>query len=174
MAQRGYAALLVTGGAAHNPPMYYLANGAKVTERSVLVKQPGEEPMLFVVAMEREEARRSGLRVMDHGLGAANRAVQGRRRQPAASQRALAGRAAARGGRGAAAPWPPMARPTLGAAYELMTALSELHPELNFVGEFGNTVLRRPWSPRAPDEVKRIRRGGQEDHAGGGRHGGVS
>ena len=29
----------------------------------------------------------------------------------------------------------------LGAAYELMTALSELHPKLNFVGEFGNTVL---------------------------------
>ena len=28
--------------------MYYLANGAKVTERSVLVKKTGEEPMLFV------------------------------------------------------------------------------------------------------------------------------
>src|SRR5207237_3036548 len=65
MEQRGYAALLVTGGAAHNPPMYYLANGAKVTERTVLVKKQGEAPMLFVDAMEREEARRSGLRVMD-------------------------------------------------------------------------------------------------------------
>jgi Xaa-Pro aminopeptidase len=65
MEERGYAALLAMGGTAHNPPMYYLANGATITERSVLVKRRGEAPVLFVDSMEREEAARSGLRVID-------------------------------------------------------------------------------------------------------------
>ena len=56
MAERGQDALLVVGSAAHNPPMYYLANGANVTGHSVLVKKRGEAPILFVSAMEREEA----------------------------------------------------------------------------------------------------------------------
>ena len=29
-----------------------------------------------------------------------------------------------------------------GAAYELLTALSELHPQLTFVGEFDDTTLQ--------------------------------
>jgi hypothetical protein len=38
MAERRYAGLLVLGSAAHNAPMYYLANGASVTEHTALVK----------------------------------------------------------------------------------------------------------------------------------------
>ncbi len=63
MAERNYDALLVTGGSVNNPAMYYLANGASVTERTVLVKKRGKEPVLFVSSMERDEAAQSGLRV---------------------------------------------------------------------------------------------------------------
>src|SRR5713101_72531 len=128
MAKRGYAALLAMGGAAHNPPMYYLANGDKVGERTVLVKKQGEEPMLFVDAMEREEARRSGLRVMDKASARLRdqiKAAGGDRLQ--ATARWVGGllrEAGVEGGTVAT-----YGAADMGAAYELMTALSELHPQ---------------------------------------------
>ena len=161
MAKRGYAALLVMGGAAHNPPMYYLANGAKVTERTVLVKKQGEEPMLFVEAMEREEARRSGLRVMDQAsarlreqmkLAGGNR-LQGTARWIGGLLREAGVESGTVAAYGAA---------DLGAAYELMTALSELHPQFSFVGEFGDTVLEAAMVTKSPEEIKRIRAVGKK------------
>jgi len=161
MAQRGYTALLVMGGAAHNPPMYYLANGAKVTERTVLVKKQGEEPVLFVESMEREEARRSGLRVMDQA------SARLREQLKAAGGNRLQANALWIGGllreagveSGTVATY---GAADLGAAYELMTALSELHPKLNFVGEFGNTVLETAMVTKSPEEIKRIRAVGKK------------
>src|SRR3970040_3078424 len=65
MAERNYDALLVSGGAANNPPMYSLANGAKVTEATILVKKRGEDPVIFANPMERDEAAKAGLRVIE-------------------------------------------------------------------------------------------------------------
>ena len=150
MARRGYTALLVTGGAAHNPPMYYLANGAKVTERTVLVKKQGEEPVLFVESMEREEARRSGLKVMDQAsarLREQMKAAGGDRLQASARWLGgLLGEAGVESGTVAT-----YGAADMGAAYELMTALSELHPKLNFVGEFGGTVLEAAMVTKSPE-----------------------
>src|SRR6185369_7111819 len=156
MAKRGYAALLALGGAAHNPPMYYLSNGAKVTERTVLVKKQGEEPVLFVESMEREEARRSGLKVMDQAsarLREQLRAAGGDRLQGTA--RWLGGllrEAGVESGTVAA-----YGAADLGGGYELLTALSELHPQYNFVGEFTNGVLDAAMVTKSPEEIKRIR-----------------
>lgn len=156
MAERGYAALLAMGGSAHNPPMYYLSNGAKVTERAVLVKKQGQEPMLFVDSMEREEARRSGLPVVDQTsarLREQLRAAGGDRLQGTA--RWLGGllrEAGVESGTVAA-----YGAADLGAGYELLTALSELHPQLNIVGEFSNSVLDAAMVTKSPEEVKRIR-----------------
>src|SRR5258706_15288998 len=131
MAERGYAALLALGGTAHNPPMYYLANGAKVTERTVLVKKQGLAPRLFVESMEREEARRSGLEVMDTAsarLREQLRAAGGGRLQGTA--RWLGGllREAGVGGGTVAA----YGAAHLGAGYGLVAALSELFPPFKF------------------------------------------
>ena len=61
MAERGYDALMVNGPSTNNPVMYYLSNGAKVGEGTILVKKRGQPPVLIVNLMERDEAARSGL-----------------------------------------------------------------------------------------------------------------
>jgi Xaa-Pro aminopeptidase len=61
--EAGLAAVLVLGDAAHNPPMYYLTGGGHISDAALFMK-PGEPPTLYCHAMEREEAAKSGLRVV--------------------------------------------------------------------------------------------------------------
>ncbi|HXF83794.1 MAG TPA: Xaa-Pro peptidase family protein [Anaerolineales bacterium] len=63
MQARNLDAILVFGNAEHNPPMYYLTGGGHVA-KAVLIKKRGEPAVLYVNAMEREEAEKSGLRVI--------------------------------------------------------------------------------------------------------------
>ena len=65
MQQRNLDALLVSGGTHENPCMYYLANGAKVGASTLAIKQRSHAPVLIVVGMERDEAAKSGLQVID-------------------------------------------------------------------------------------------------------------
>ena len=161
MTERNYAALLALGGTAHNPPMYYLANGATITEHSVLVKKRGEEPLLFVDSMEREEARRSGLRVVDQTAARLRehlRASGGDRLQ--ATARWLGGMLREAGVEsGTVATY---GAADAGAAYELITALGELNPQLNFVGEFDRSLLQAAMLTKSPEEIRRIRAVGRK------------
>jgi Xaa-Pro aminopeptidase len=59
-------AILVIGNATHNPPMYYLTGGGHVSD-AILIKKCGEEAVLFCNDMEREEASKSGLKVIPMG-----------------------------------------------------------------------------------------------------------
>ncbi|NDJ34265.1 MAG: aminopeptidase P family protein [Chloroflexi bacterium] len=63
MEERGFDALIVYGPAEGNAPLRYLSNGAKVTHATV-VKKRGEQPVLVVGGMERDEAARSGLPIV--------------------------------------------------------------------------------------------------------------
>jgi Xaa-Pro aminopeptidase len=63
MAERGFDAFVVMGGASGNPALAYLTNGAKVTHGYAL-KRRGRPPVLVVNAMERGEAAKSGLPVV--------------------------------------------------------------------------------------------------------------
>lgn len=161
MEERGCAALLVMGGTAHNPPMYYLANGAVITESSVLVKRRGEEPVLFVGSMEREEAQRSGLSVIDGTAARLHeqmRAANGNRlRATARWMGDMLREAGVESGTVAA-----YGNADAGAAYEVLTALSELHPQLNFVGEFDHTLLDAAMITKGPDEIRRMRAVGKK------------
>jgi Xaa-Pro aminopeptidase len=65
MQERGLDALVVNGASLNNPVMYYLINGAQVGEGTILVKKRGEAPKLLVNLMERDEAAKSGLEVLD-------------------------------------------------------------------------------------------------------------
>ena len=56
-------ALLVFGHAEHNPPMYYFVGGGHVSH-AILIKKRGEEPVLFHGDMERDEAAKSGLKLV--------------------------------------------------------------------------------------------------------------
>lgn len=65
MQAREFDALVVTGPSSNNPVMYYLANGGKLSEGTILVKKRGESPTLIVSPMERDEAARTGLHVIE-------------------------------------------------------------------------------------------------------------
>lgn len=66
MAEKNFDAILVLGNASHNPPMYYLTGGGHVNS-ATLIKKYGQEAVLFCNDMEREEAARSGLKVIPYG-----------------------------------------------------------------------------------------------------------
>ncbi|HJN41862.1 MAG TPA: hypothetical protein QF589_07115, partial [Anaerolineales bacterium] len=65
MAERDLDALFVSGGVRDNPAMHYLANGAKVGEYTLLIKKRAAEPVLIAIGMERDEAAKSGLQVIE-------------------------------------------------------------------------------------------------------------
>lgn len=54
------SAILVYGSADHNPAMMYFTGHVHVSQGALLIK-PGETPILFFNAMEREEAAKTGL-----------------------------------------------------------------------------------------------------------------
>jgi len=62
-------AVIVLGNAENNPPMYYLTGGGHVNH-AVLIKKRDEPPVLYCNAMEREEAEKSGLKVIPLSTGA--------------------------------------------------------------------------------------------------------
>ena len=66
MQEKNLDGIIVLGNATHNPPMYYLTGGGHVSA-AVLIKKRGEEAVLFCNDMEREEAAKSGLKVVPFG-----------------------------------------------------------------------------------------------------------
>ena len=66
METRDLDAILVIGPGQHNPPMVYLTGGAHLTQANLLKKR-GEEPVLFYMPMERDEAARTGLKTSSLG-----------------------------------------------------------------------------------------------------------
>ncbi|MEK7442334.1 MAG: hypothetical protein AABZ78_16160, partial [Chloroflexota bacterium] len=65
MTERDIDALIVTGSSHANPILYYLVNGANVGEVTTVIKKRNEPPVIFANSMERDEAAKSGLRVVD-------------------------------------------------------------------------------------------------------------
>jgi len=62
MADRGFDAIVVMGEAEANHILKYMTNHAMITQ-GIVVKQRGEDPVLIVGGMERDEAAKSGLTV---------------------------------------------------------------------------------------------------------------
>src|SRR3972149_323458 len=69
MKARNLDAIVILGNAEHNPPMYYFTGGGHVS-KAVLIKKRDHPAVLYVNAMEREEAQKSGLNVIPLRLGA--------------------------------------------------------------------------------------------------------
>lgn len=65
MQARNLDVILVIGHAEHNPPMYYFVGGGHVSH-ATLIKKRGEEAVLFHNDMERDEAAKSGLKLMPY------------------------------------------------------------------------------------------------------------
>ncbi len=159
LSQHDLDALLVIGPAQHNPPMTYLTGGGHLTH-AVLVRRRGEEPVLFYQPMEREEAAATGLSTRDlsaypyqdylkqvegdHAL------AQALRYRALLTDLGLTqGRVVLEG------------RVNLGPAFAVFTALQRLMPDLELVGQSGDSVLMQARATKDEAEVARIRRMGQ-------------
>jgi Xaa-Pro aminopeptidase len=152
-------ALLVTGPAQHNPPMYYMTGGAHLTHADVIKKQ-GSEPILFYAPMEREEAAATGLRsknINDYNLndllqrseGDVFKATVERYQMMLNEAQVSAGRLGIYGHIDA------------GTAFAIFTALSQQMPELEIIGAYNDSVLLEAMATKDETEIERIRKMGQ-------------
>lgn len=160
MQERGFDALYVVGPSLNNPVMYYMVNGAHVGEGSVLVKKRGEEPTLLVNLMERDEAAKSGLQVVDpqkydylsilNEEGGDRLKAALRFREKMFSDLGVRGKAAIYGQR------------EIGAFLAFANAFNARQNGVELVGEYADNVFETAWITKDEDEIDRIRRVGMQ------------
>ena len=160
MAERGFDALVVTGPAINNPVMYYLSNGAQVTEQTMLVKKRSQPPTLIVNPMERDEAAKPGLPVIERSkydpLRILNEEHGNRLR---AAVRFFEAVFADLGVRGTVALY---GRAEQGQTMALVHEFNARRNGVSLVGEFADTVFDAAWTTKDRDEVERIRAVGRK------------
>ena len=155
MQARNLDTLLVFGDALHNPPMVYFTGVHHVTGALLVIKR-GQEPLLICHNMERDEAALTGLPIrsltdydyrailkqsnQDHLL--ANARMFQRILTDAGVTK---GRAAVYG------------QQDIGNSYGLLNAISELMPELEFVGELHDSAIMQARATKDPNEIARLR-----------------
>ncbi len=159
MQSKNLDAILVVGNATHNPPMYYLTGGGHVNA-ATLIKKRGERAALFCNDMEREEAAKSGLKVVPYSTynyEALLKEAQGDPAFAAAirykrmfSDQGVHGRVGIYG------------HTDLGSAFAIFTLLQSLMPELILVGETRDASLfMYAMETKDEAEVARIRKMGK-------------
>jgi Xaa-Pro aminopeptidase len=159
MQARNIDALLVLGDALHNPSMVYFTGVTHVTDGALIVKR-GEEPILYFNPMERDEATKSGLET--RSLSPFNyKQLFDESGQNALIAKAkllhlvledagvTAGRVAMYGNRDA------------GEALGLVDALRERMPEIEFVGEYSDSVILGARATKDAAEIEQMRDVGQ-------------
>lgn len=159
MQSKDLDAILVIGNAAHNPPMYYLTGGGHVSG-ATLIKKRGEGATLFCNDMERDEAAKSGLKIIPYSTYNYEQLLKEAQGDPAFAaairykrmfiDHGVHGRVGLYG------------HTELGSAYAIFTLLKELLPEIEFVGETRDASLfMYAMETKDETEVARIRKMGQ-------------
>lgn len=158
MQDRKLDGLLIFGDAEHNPPMYYFVGGGHVSE-ALLIKKVGKEPVLFYNDMERDEAARSGLKIVSYSefptadfleeAGGDEGVALALRFRTILSEYGLsAGRVAVFG------------KMEFSRLFGLIKGLTDLMPQVDFIGEIENSILLRAMETKEDVEVARIRQMG--------------
>ena len=155
MEERELDALFVSGGTRDNPAMHYLANGAQVGEYTLLIKKRTEEPVLIVLGMERDEAAKSGLRVIDrsryklaqllHQEDGNSMAAHARMISAIFTELKVSGNVGLYG------------REEQGFTIAMFSELRARLPEISFIGEPTPNVLQLAQITKDEAEMKRIR-----------------
>jgi Xaa-Pro aminopeptidase len=152
-------AILVLGNASHNPAMYYMTGGGHVSE-ATLIKKFGTEPVLYCNDMERDEAAKSGLKVipystynleslLDEAEGDHATAFAIRLKRMFIEQ-GVSGRVGIYG------------NSDLGSAFVILSHLQILMPEIELVGETrDNSLFMYAMETKDEAEVARIRKMGK-------------
>jgi Xaa-Pro aminopeptidase len=152
-------AILVTGPAQHNPYMYYMTGGGHMTQGD-LIKKRDADPVLFYYPMERDEAAKTGLatkNLTDYDYeellkvagGKQGKAVAMRYQKMLADLGVTSGRMAVYG------------RVNVGGFYGVLSVLGNLMPDLEIVGEVGDSVLLQAMATKDENEIDRMRNIGQ-------------
>ncbi len=160
MGDRGFEAILVIGNATHNPPMYYLTGGGHVSN-AILVKKRQDVAVLFCNDMEREEAARSGLKIVTMGSYPWQEMLKQAGGDVALMSamrlaRMLADCQVNRGKVGI------YGQTDISAAYAMLAHLKHLTPDLEIVGEpRDGSLFMYAMETKDEAEVERIRRMGR-------------
>ena len=149
MQARDMAGLLVVGNAQHNPPMTYLTGGGHVSS-AVLIQKRGTPPVLFCNNMEREEAAKSGLKIMPLAFAPLRQLLQ----EDAAQMFAEAGLQQGRVG--------VYGQADVSTVLLALANLQKSMPGLSFIGEStDDNIFMRAMETKDAAEVERIRRMGR-------------
>jgi Xaa-Pro aminopeptidase len=141
-------AILILGNAENNPPMYYFT-GAGHVSNAALFKKPGLNPVLYCNAMERDEAAKSGLRVIPLQTGATD-ALTKHPKEIFEEQEINSGRLGLYG------------KLDVGEVLNMTNAIREALPQLELIGEgLENSIFMRAMETKDQDEVARIRKMGK-------------
>jgi Xaa-Pro aminopeptidase len=160
MQDKNLDAFIVFGHAENNPPMTYLTGGGHVSH-ATLIKKRGEEATLFFGDMERDEAAKSGLKLIPYSKYDMTDLAKRANRDGllAAAMRCelmfkdlgiSSGRVGVYG------------TYDLGAIFGLLSHLQKLMPELEFVGEAReDSIFMHAMETKDETEVARIRKMGK-------------
>lgn len=156
MNERNIDALIVTGASHANPIMYYLVNGASVGEVTTLIKKRGEAPVIFANSMERDEAAKSGLLVVDRNAFDPWRLLNEEKgdQLKAKARLLLAMLDSLNVKRGRVAVY---GREEQGAAFVLWNEVMKMNPAIEIVGEYADTIFDLARQTKDADEIVRIK-----------------
>lgn len=160
MQARALDAFIVFGNAENNPPMYYLTGGGHVSHATI-IKKRGEEPVYFFNDMERDEAAKSGLKLIPYTTYDYTEMMkQANDNQLLASalryQRMFADVGVTSGRVGVYGHY------DVSSVFGALQHLQTLMPGLEFVGEARDeSIFLRAMETKDENEVARIRKMGQ-------------
>ena len=160
MQARNIEAIIVFGNAEHNPPMYYLTGGGHVSH-ATLIKRRGSEATLFFGDMERDEAAKSGLKLIPYSTYDFEEIFKKANRNSllagAMRLELMLKDAGVESGRvGVYGTY------DIGPVFGLLTQLQKLIPGLEFVGEpREDSIFMRAMETKDEPEVARIRKMGK-------------
>ena len=160
MKTRNLDAIIVFGNAEHNPPMTYLTGGGHVSH-ATLIKKRDEQAILFFGDMERDEAAKSGLRLIPYSKYGFDELSKKANRDGllAGAYRCelMLNDAGINSGRvGVYGTY------DLSAVFGMLSHLQKLFPQIEFVGEAReDSIFMRIMETKDESEVARIRKMGK-------------
>jgi Xaa-Pro aminopeptidase len=159
MEEQGLDALLITGPAQHNPPMVYMTGPIHMTSGD-LIKKRGSDPVLFYNPMERDEAAKTGFQtknLADYRLNELIKTTHGnileatilRYEKMLTEYELSSGKIAIYG------------KMDVGSSYAIFSGLNAKLPDLEIIGQIGDSILLQAMSTKDEQEVNRIRAMGE-------------
>lgn len=155
---KGYDGILVLGNGSHNPAMVYLTGGGHISD-AILVKKTGEEPVIVVNPMERDEAARTGMKTLTFNDFKYFELYQETNGDLARAEGLLYQRILQETGltRGKVALY---GQVEIGPKWDALHGLEKEMPDLHFVSDSADPVLWEAMVIKEPVELARIKKMG--------------